>query len=94
MKEYIAEYMGTLVITTAFLLTHGDPVAMGVIHFAVFSMSQQYLNTFFIPFGSLAFYALGRILLKDALISTAVQLVGALSATVLFRPVVTLMQDM
>ncbi len=94
MKAYIAEYMGTLVITTAFLLTHGDPFAMGIIHFAVFWMTQEYLNTFFIPFGSLAFYALGRILLKDALISVAVQLAGTLSATALFRPVVTLMQDM
>jgi hypothetical protein len=94
MKEYIAEYMGTLVITTAFLLTHGDPVAMGVVYFAVFSMTQQYLNIFFIPFGSLAFYLLGRILVKEALISAAVQLAGAASATVLFRPAVALMQDM
>lgn len=93
MKHYIAEYMGTLVVTTAFLMTHGDPIAMGGVYFAVYWMTQQYANIFFTPFGPLVYYAMGRLLLKDALSILSVELLGALSATLLFAPAVTFIKD-
>lgn len=85
-KKYLVEYLGTLVIMTAKLLTEAHPIIMGVVYFSVYWMSKGITTGFFSPFGPYAAYMLGRSSIEDIGINLAVQFAGATSAILLVKP--------
>lgn len=87
MNKYLIEYLGVLVIVTAKLITEANPLVMAVIYFSVFTMAGEITSGFFTPFGPLSAYLLGRGTVPDMLKNLGAQLMGALSAILLFKPI-------
>jgi hypothetical protein len=85
-NKYIIEYLGTLVIMTAKLLTEANPTIMGIVYFSVYWMTQGITTGFFTPFGPLAAYMLGRGTFQDQTYNIIAEYSGAISAILLFKP--------
>lgn len=92
MYKYLIEAIGVAVIVTAKLLTEANPVVMGLVYFATLWMTQGITTGFLTPFGPIAYYMLGRMTTQDAMYNLIAQIVGALSAVLLFRPIQTLVE--
>ena len=92
MYKYFIEYLGILVIVTAKLLTEADPAVMGVIYFATLMMTKGISTGFLTPFGPLATYILGRGDAQDTMYNLIAQFSGAVSATLLFKPINSLLE--
>lgn len=93
MKQYIVEYMGTLVVLTAKLLTDADPVVMGLTFFAVFWMTKGISSGYFTPFVPVTGYLLGRMTAEESVYNVVAQVLGAVSAVVLFKPITAFIRD-
>jgi glycerol uptake facilitator-like aquaporin len=93
MNQYFIEYLGTLTVVSAKLLTEADPVIMGITFFAVYWMARGITRGFFTPFGPLAFYLIGRMSAEEAGKNLVVQLLGAISAVVIYKPFSAFIQD-
>lgn len=89
-KNHFVGFLGIISILTAELLTDGSAIVMGIVYFAVYTIASTYVEGFFTPFGSISMYLAGRMSMNDALTNTLVQLLGAISAGLLFRPIKTL----
>jgi hypothetical protein len=85
-KKYIIEYLGTLVIMTAKLLTEAHPVVMGLVYFSIYWMTRGISTGFFSPFGPLAAYMLKRGTVEDMTYNLVAQYSGAISGILLFKP--------
>lgn len=85
-KKYIIEFLGTLVVMIAKLLTEANPVVMGVVYFSVYWMTQGISTGFFNPFGPLAAYMLKRGTTQDITYNLVAQCLGAISAITLYKP--------
>ena len=87
MRQYIVEYMGTLVVLVAKLLTDADPVVMGVVFFAVFSITRGITTGYFTPFIPVTGYLLGRMTLEESMYNILAQILAGISAVILFKPI-------
>jgi len=87
MNKYFIEYLGVLIIITAKLITEADPIIMGLIYFSVFTIAGKVSSGYFTPFGPLAMFLLGRGTTEDVLYNLGAQLLGAISAIFLFKPI-------
>ena len=87
MNKYLVEYLGVLIIITAKLLTEANPVVMGIIYFAVFTIAGHITSGYFTPLGPVAVYLLGRGTLEDVLYNLAAQIAGLLSAVFFLKPI-------
>lgn len=87
MYKYLIEYLGVLIIISAKLLTNGEPIVMAIIYFSIFTMAKGVTSGYFTPFGPLSAYILGRGTIEDMSYNFLAQLLGALSAIMLFKPV-------
>jgi glycerol uptake facilitator-like aquaporin len=85
--KYFIEYLGVLVIVTANLLTNADPVIIGLIYFAVLTTANNMSTGFFNPFIPLGMYILGRTGSEEAMYNILAQVLGALSAILVFKPI-------
>jgi len=85
-NRYFIEYLGTLVIMTSKLLTDAHPVVMGIVYFSVYWTTRGISTGYFIPFGPLAAFMLGRGEYSDMIYNFAAQFAGAISAIFLFKP--------
>ncbi len=85
-KKYIIEFLGTLVIMTAKLLTEAHPTVMGLVYFSVYWMTRGITTGFFSPFGPLAAYMLSRGTIQDLTYNLGAQYLGAISAILLYKP--------
>jgi glycerol uptake facilitator-like aquaporin len=85
-KKYIIEFLGTLVIVTAKLLTEAHPVVMGIVYFSVYWMTRGITTGFFTPFGPYAAFVIGRGTYEDIVYNFGAQFLGATSAIFLFKP--------
>ena len=90
-KKYIVEYMGTLVIVTAHLLTESNPVIIGIVYFATLFTAEGITDGFFNPFVPLAKYMLNRGSTEDIMYNLLAQLLGGLSSILLFKPMKTIL---
>jgi glycerol uptake facilitator-like aquaporin len=84
--KYILEYMGVFLLLTAKLITDGDPIVIGIVYFAVFMLAKNITTGFFSPFIPLVNYTLGRTGIQDVLYNLVAQVLGAVSAGLLFTP--------
>jgi glycerol uptake facilitator-like aquaporin len=93
MNQYFIEYLGTLVVVSAKLVTEADPVVMGITFFAVYWMTKGITRGLFTPFGPLALYMLGRMGFEEASKNLLVQSLGAISAVLIYKPFSAFIQD-
>lgn len=93
MYKYLIEFVGTLVILTAMVLTEVDPIVMGLVYFSTFFMTQKLTNGYFNPLGPLMIMLLGRGEMMDMIYNVVAQVLAALSVWVLFNPVTTFIQE-
>ena len=85
-KKYIIEFLGTLVIMTAKLLTEAHPVVMGLVYFSIYWMTRGISSGYFSPFGPLAAYMLGRGTVEDITYNLGAQYAGAIGGIMLYKP--------
>lgn len=93
MRQYIVEYMGTLVVLVAKLISDADPLVMGVVFFAVFSMTRGISTGYFTPFIPVTGYLLGRMTLEESMYNILAQILAGVSAVLLFKPIKVFMID-
>lgn len=86
MNQYFIEYLGTLIVVSAKLVTEADPVIMGLTFFSVYWMTKGITRGLFTPFGPLALYLLGRMSMEEAGKNLLVQSMGAISAVLIYKP--------
>ena len=94
MLQYVVEFMGTLIIVYAFLLTDTNPAIMGLIYFAVFTVAGDLATGTFNPLGALAYYMIGRMSLKDLGFNIAAQAFAMQAAVISFLPIKAFIGDM
>lgn len=87
MYKYFIEYLGVTIIVTAKLLTEADPIVMGLIYFAAFTLTKGISSGFLTPFGPLSAFILGRGDKLDMMYNLIAQFLGAISAALLFKPI-------
>ena len=92
MYKYFIEAIGVCVIVTAKILTEANPVVMGIVYFITLWMTQGITTGFLTPFGPIAYYLLGRMSTQDAIYNLVAQVIGALSAVLLFKPISTFIE--
>lgn len=93
MRQYIVEYMGTLVVLVAKLVSDADPLVMGVVFFAVFSITRGISTGYFTPFIPVTGYLLGRMTLEESMYNILAQVLAGLSAVILLKPIKAFMMD-
>ena len=93
MRQYIVEYMGTLVVLVAKLVSDADPLVMGIVFFAVFSITRGITTGYFTPFIPVTGYLLGRMTLEETMYNILAQILAGISAVILFKPVKVFMMD-
>ena len=86
MYKYLIEYMGSLVIVTAMLLTEADPIITALTYYAALWMTQGITNGYFNPLAPFVTLALQRGDHIDMLMNVGAQIAGALSAALIFHP--------
>lgn len=90
--KYTLEFMGVLILVYTILLTDGNPVAMGISYFAIYTLGKQ-TSGHFTPIGALAYYSAGRTTFKDLMMNISVQLFALNCAVISFKPLKTLMEE-
>lgn len=93
MRQYIVEYMGTLVVLVAKLISDANPLVMGVVFFAVFSITKGISTGYFTPFIPVTGYLLGRMTLEESLYNILAQILAGVSAVILLKPITIFMQE-
>lgn len=93
MRQYIVEYMGTLVVLVAKLISDADPLVMGVVFFAVFSITRGVSTGYFTPFIPVTGYLLGRMTLEESMYNVLAQILAGISAVLLLKPIAVFMRD-
>lgn len=92
-KKYILEYMGVFLLLTAKLISDGDPIIIGLVYFAVFMMARKITTGFFSPFVPIVNYTLGRTTIADVSYNIIAQVLGAVSAGLLFTPITAFIHE-
>lgn len=93
MKQYVVEYMGTLVVLLAKLVSDADPVVMGLTFFAVFTITKGISTGYFTPFIPVTSYLLGKMTLEESMYNILAQIFAGLSAVLLIKPTMILIKD-
>lgn len=85
--KYFIEYLGSLVIATANLLTESDPIIIGLIYFAVLTMTKDISTGFSNPVVPIAAYTFGRMTMEEMGYNLLAQIAGGVSAIIAFKPI-------
>ena len=93
MKQYIVEYMGTLVVLIAKLVSEADPVVMGLVFFAVFTITKGISSGYFTPFIPVTSYLLGKMSLEESMYNVLAQIFAGISVVVLYKPIRVLITE-
>jgi glycerol uptake facilitator-like aquaporin len=93
MRQYIVEYMGTLVVLVSKLISDGDPLVMGIVFFAVFTITKGISTGYFTPFIPVTGYLLGRMTLEESGYNMLAQVLAGISAVILFKPIKIFIHD-
>jgi glycerol uptake facilitator-like aquaporin len=92
--QYLVEFIGTLIIVYALLLTDTNPAVMGIVYFAVYTVAGEMASGTFNPLGALAYYMIGRLSLKELGFNIAAQLFAMQAAVITFLPITTFIGDL
>lgn len=86
MYKYFIEYLGVLIIVTAKLLTHINPAVMGLLYFSVYWITKDITTGYFTIWVPISDYILNRSNNQDITYNLVAQILGGLSAIILFKP--------
>jgi len=92
--QYLVEFMGTLVIVYALLLTDTNPAIMGLVYFAVFTVAGEISTGTFTPIGAVAYFMIGRMSFSELSFNLVAQLCALQAAVISFLPIKAFIGDM
>jgi glycerol uptake facilitator-like aquaporin len=90
---YLVEFMGTLVVVYALLLTDTNPAIMGMTYFAVFTVAGELSTGTFNPLGAVGYYMIGRMSLREMCLNLSAQIFAMIAAVLSFLPVKAFIGD-
>jgi glycerol uptake facilitator-like aquaporin len=94
MLQYAVEFMGTLVVVYALLLTDTNPAIMAIVYFAVFTGAGELATGTFNPLGALGYYMIGRMSLQEMALNIAAQIFAMEAAVISFLPIKAFIGDL
>jgi glycerol uptake facilitator-like aquaporin len=94
MLQYVVEFMGTLVVVYALILTDTNPAIMGLVYFAVYTVAGELATGTFNPLGALAYYMIGRMPLQELGFNIAAQMFAMQAAVISFLPIKVFIGDL
>ena len=94
MLQYEVEFMGTLVVVYALLLTDTNPAIMAIVYFAVFTVAGELATGTFNPLGALGYYMIGRMSLQEMALNISAQIFAMEAAVISFLPIKAFIGDM
>ena len=94
MLQYAVEFMGTLVVVYALLLTDTNPAIMAIVYFAVFTVAGERATGTFNPLGALGYYMIGRMSLQEMALNIAAQIFAMEAAVISFLPIKAFIGDL
>jgi glycerol uptake facilitator-like aquaporin len=94
MYGYLVEFMGTLVVVYALLLTDTNPAIMGITYFAVYTVAGEFSSGTFNPLGVVGYYMIGRMSLREMCLNLSVQIFAMIAAVLSFLPIKAFIGDM
>ena len=94
MLQYAVEFMGTLVVVYALLLTDTNPEIMAIVYFAVFTVAGELATGTFNPLGALGYYMVGRMSLQEMALNIAAQIFAMEAAVISFLPIKAFIGDL
>jgi hypothetical protein len=83
-RGLLLEYMGTLLIVAALMLTHANPIVVGLAYTSALFIADGKSDGLFTPVGVLVQYLLGRIGSTASLKLLAAQVAAAASVALLY----------
>jgi glycerol uptake facilitator-like aquaporin len=92
--QYLVEFVGTLIIVYAFLLTDTNPAIMAIVYFAVFTVAGEMATGTFNPLGALGYYMIGRMSLQEMALNIAAQIFAMEAAVISFLPIKAFIGDL
>ena len=92
--QYFVEFMGTLVIVYALLLTDTNPAIMGITYFAVYTVAGELSSGTFNPLGVVGYYMSGRMSLREMRLNLSAQIFAMIAAVLSFLPIKAFIGDM
>lgn len=92
--QYLVEFVGTLIIVYALLLTDTNPAIMAIVYFAVFTVAGEMATGTFSPMGALGYYMIGRMSLQEMALNIAAQIFAMEAAVISFLPIKAFIGDM
>jgi hypothetical protein len=84
-RGLLLEYVGSLLIMSSLVLTHANPVIVGLAYMSALFIADGNSDGFFTPLGILFQYILGRISMLSSLKLVAMQVLATLSAVLLYK---------
>lgn len=87
LRGLLLEYTGALLICAAILWTHANPVVVGLAYTSALFIADGNTESYFNPLVALIQYVLGRLSGGEALKLVGVQILGALSASLLVKKI-------
>jgi hypothetical protein len=92
--QYLVEFVGTLVIVYALLLTDTNPAIMAIVYFAVYTVAGEIATGTFNPLGAMGYYMIGRMSLQEMALNIATQIFAMQAAVISFLPITAFIGDM
>jgi hypothetical protein len=92
--QYLVEFVGTLVIVYALLLTDTNPAIMAIVYFAVYTVAGEMATGTFNPLGAMGYYMIGRMSLQEMALNIATQIFAMQAAVISFLPITAFIGDM
>jgi len=91
--QYLVEFMGTLVIVYALLLTDTNPAIMAITYFAVFTVAGEMATGTFTPLGAVGYYMIGRMSVREMCLNLSAQIFAMIAAVLSFLPLKAFIGD-
>jgi len=85
--KYFIELIGVVTILYAKLLTEGNPLVMGIVYFAMFTIAYGITTSYFSPMSGFASYFLGHMTLEDLMYNLLAHILGTILVIISFKPV-------
>jgi glycerol uptake facilitator-like aquaporin len=92
--QYLVEFVGTLIIVYALLLTDTNPSIMAIVYFAVYTVAGDMATGTFNPLGAMGYYMIGRMSLQEMAFNVAAQIFAMQAAVISFLPIKAFIGDM
>jgi hypothetical protein len=91
--KYFIEFLGTLTVLYAKLISDADPSVMGIVYFAMFTIGRGITHGYFSPLTVFVQYSIGRMSMEETMYNITVQYLAAIAIIITFVPIKTFIQN-